>query len=204
VRLTIRTADESTVRLLDGLVVFWVVLWLVIGGWSGYTIWQVSELGDTVTTSGEALDSAGKALESVGEVPVVGDRPAELGQEVVATADDIAARGQEVKSQLRQLSLLLGLSIMLMPTTPVVGLYLPLRWARRREVAELRRALTRHGRDGSFDRYLAERAMQTLPYRTVHSIVGDPWQAIAEGRAGPLAEAELRRLGLRRPARMSR
>lgn len=196
-RLTVRTADEPTVRLLDGVVVFWLVLWLVLGGWSGYTIWQVSELGDTVTTSGRALDSAGRALESVGDVPVVGDRPAELGAEVITTAEDVAARGQEVKSQLRQLSLLLGLSIALMPTTPVLGLYLPLRWARRRETAELRRSLARHGRDAAFDRYLAERALQTMPFTTVHALVGDPWRAIAEGRTGPLADAELERLGLR-------
>lgn len=197
-RLTIRTADEPTVRLLDGLVVFWLVLWLVLGGWSGYTIWQVSDLGDTVTTSGQALDSAGRALESVGDVPVVGERPGELGSEVIATADEIAARGQEVKSQLRQLSLLLGLSITLMPTTPVLGLYLPLRWARRRETAELRQALSRHGRDAAFDRYLAERALQTMPFATVHALVGDPWRAIDEGRTAPLADAELHRLGLGR------
>lgn len=198
-RLTIRTADEPTVRLLDGLVVFWLVLWLVVGGWSAHTIWQVSDLGDTVTTSGEALDSAGRALESLGNLPVVGEGPAELGRETVTTAQDVAARGQEIKSQLRQLAVLLGLSIMLMPTTPVLGLYLPLRWARRRETAELRRSMSRHGRDAAFDRYLAERALQTMPFTTVHALVGDPWKAIDEGRAASLADAELERLGIRRP-----
>lgn len=198
VRLTVRTADESTVRLLDGLVVLWLVLWLVVGGLSSYTIWQVSELGDTVTRSGRALDSAGRALESLGDVPVVGESPAELGTEVVTTGEDVASRGQDVKSQLRQLSLLLGLSIMLIPTTPVLGLYLPLRWARRQETIELHRSMSRHGRDAGFDRYLAARALQTLPFTTVHALVGDPWKAIDEGRTGPLADAELQRLGLLR------
>jgi len=136
VHLTLRTADEATVRLIDSLVAFWLVFWLVIGAWSGYTIWQVSGLGDTVTTSGQALNSAGEALQAVGEVPVVGESTGELGDEVVGTAADIADRGQEIKAQLRQLSLLLGLSIALMPTTPVIWLYLP---ARRREVDRLRR-----------------------------------------------------------------
>ncbi len=135
VRPTIQTADEATVRLLDGLVIFWLVLWLVVGAWSGFTIWQLSGLGDTITTSGEALQSAGEALQTVGETPVVGEGPGRLGDQVVSTAADIGVRGQEIKTQLRVLSLLLGLSIMLMPTTPVLGLYLPLRLARPRAEA---------------------------------------------------------------------
>jgi len=200
VRLSVRTADEATVRLLDGLVAFWLVLWLVVGAWSGYTIWQVSALGDTVSNSGAALHSAGEALQSVGDLPLVGERPGELGDEVVGTATEITARGQEIKSDLRRLSLLLGLSIVLMPTTPVLGLYLPLRLARRREIQELRRALARHGRDPAFDRYLAERAVHVLPYSTVRGISADPWDDIAHGRAQRLADAELARLGLRPPA----
>jgi len=197
VRLTIRTADQATVRLFDGLVVFWLVLWLVVGTWSGITIWQLSDLGDTVSTSGRALTSAGRALESVGNVPVIGEGPAQLGREVVATADDITGRGAEIKSQLRQLSLLLGLSIMLMPTTPVLGLYLPLRAGRRREVAEIRRLVRTHGRDATVERYLAERALETMPFAAVLAICPDPYTDIAQHRAGALADAELRRLGVR-------
>lgn len=199
-RPSVRTADEPTVRLLDGLVAFWLVLWLVVGLWSGYTIWQVSALGDTVTSSGRALDSAGEALQSVSEVPVVGERSGDLGDEVVATAADIAGRGQEIKSDLRRLALLLGLSIALMPTAPVLGLYLPLRAARRRDVRELRRALMRHGRDPALDRYLAERAIHVLPYTAVRAISADPWTDIMQGRAQRLADAELERLGLRAPS----
>lgn len=196
---TLRTADESTIRLLDGLVAFWLVLWLVVAAWSGYTIWNLSGLGDTVTTTGEAIHSAGEALETVGAVPVIGEGPAEVGREVVAAGEDIAVRGQQVQSQLRQLSLLLGLSIAVMPTTPVLGLYLPLRQARRRDVAALQQALDRHGTDAAFDRYLAERAVHRMPYADVHAVTGDPWSAIDAGRLRPLADAELTRMGLSRP-----
>lgn len=199
VRPTIQNADEATVRLLDGLVIFWLVLWLVVGAWSGFTIWQLSGLGDTITTSGNALKSTGEALQTVGQAPVVGEGPGELGDEVVTTAEDVAGRGQEIRTQLRVLSLLLGLSIMVMPTTPVLGLYLPLRLARRRDADELRTALAERGRDTMLDRYLAERALNVLPYAAVRAISADPWQDIASGRCGALADAELERLGLRRP-----
>ncbi len=195
----VRTADEVTLRRLDGLVILWLVLWVVVGGWAGYAVWQVSEVGDTVSTSGRAIHSTGEALESLVDVPVVGERTSELGGEVVVAGEDIAVRGQAVKSQLRQLSVLLGLAIVLLPALPVLWLYLPLRQARRREVAEVRQLL-KSSTDGEVrDRYLAERAVQRLPLTTLQRVEKDPWRALAEGRTGPLAEAELQRLGLQRP-----
>ncbi len=198
--LTIRSSDASTIRLLDGLVVSWFVLWLIIGGWAGYTVWSLSELGDTVSSSGEATHSAGDALQVVGGVPVIGEKPLELGKQISAAGVEITQRGQQVKGQMRQLSLLLGLAIALMPTTPVLGVYLPQRMSRRRSAEQLRRSLRDPGAGASLDRYLAERAIRTLPYPLLHALVGDPWQAIQEGRTRPLADAELARLGLQRPS----
>ncbi len=198
-RATISTADESTIRVLDGLVIFWLVLWLFIGAWSAVTIWHVGDIGDTISNSGRALETAGTALTKVGSVPIIGDEAGELGNEVVTTAGDVASRGQEVKGQLRQLAVMLGLSIIVMPTTPVVGMYLPLRLARRREISGIRQALAQHGGDARLDRYLAERALDHLPFTSVRSLSPDPWRDIAEGKATKLADAELERLGLRRP-----
>ncbi|CAN5780484.1 hypothetical protein BH20ACT6_BH20ACT6_21830 [soil metagenome] len=194
---TVRTADESTVRVLDGLVAFWLVLWLVMGAWTGYTMWQLSAMGDTLASSGEALDSAGTALEALSDVPVVGDRTAELGQQVVKTAGDVTSSGADFKSRFRVLSLLIGVSIAAIPTTPVVGLYLPLRWARRRDLADLRRALAHDGNDPRLRRYLAHRALTGMPYSALTQISADPWRDVDTGDTDALAAAELRRLGLR-------
>ncbi len=196
-RAAIRTTDEATIRLLDGLVMFWVALWLTIGVWSAVTIWQASDIGDTITNSGQALESAGAALGKIGSIPVIGDE-GDLGKEVVTTAANISERGQEFKGDLRRLAVMLGLSIMFMPTTPVVGLYFPLRLARRREVAEIRRALDQHGDDPQLDRHLAERALNNLPFMAVLSLGSSPAHEISDGDARTLADAELARLGLRR------
>jgi hypothetical protein len=196
--LSVRSTDESTIRLLDGAVGAWVVLWIVIGGWSAYTTWQLSELGDTVSRSGSAISAAGSALESLREVPVVGERPAELCQQTAATGGEIQTRGQEVKGQLRQLAILLGLSIAIIPTTPFVGLYVPLRGARRRDLGEIARALLSSDDHDGFDRYLAERAIRHLTWHEAHQLVHDPWHALDEGHHRALADAELARLGLHR------
>ncbi len=195
---SLRTADESTIRVLDGLVLFWLVFWVVLGAWSAVTIWQVSGIGDTITTSGRALDSAGTALTKVGKVPVVGDSAGALGADVSTAAADISVRGQDVKGQLRQLALMLGIAIMAMPTTPVLGFYLPLRVARRREISGLRIALAEHPDSAGLDRHLAERALANLSFTEISAITDDPWRDLDDGALRPLADAELRRLGVRR------
>src|SRR5919205_4628183 len=103
---SLRTADTSTVRLEDALAGFWCALWLVLGAWTGYTLWQAADVGDTVTASGTAISSTGRALETMGQIPVVGDGPAKLGAQLQGTGADIADRGQRVHTQLRQLAVL--------------------------------------------------------------------------------------------------
>lgn len=195
-RVSIRTVDRATVRLLDVLVAVWLVLWLVVGVWAGVDLWHLADLGDSVTRAGQALGSAGEALRSLGALPVVGDRPAELGDQVLATAADIVARGEESQTRLHQLAWLLAVAVAVMPTAPVVGLYLPLRLARHREVSDLRRALNEHGFDPALRRLLAVRALGNLPLGAVRTVTADPWGDLAGGRVDDLARAELARLGV--------
>ena len=188
--------DHRTIRLLDGAVGFWVALWCVLGVATGVTLWQAADVGDTISASGRSLSAVGESLETLADLPVVGERPGEIGADVRETAVDITARGSLVKGQLRLLGVLLGISVVGIPVTPILGLYLPLRLRRRREVASLRTQLREHGDDPRFERYLADRARAWLPYADVARI--DP-----DGTAGPdaerrLADAELGRLGISR------
>jgi|GEM_PF-804652 len=194
----IRTADVSTIRVLDGAVIAWILLWLIVGVWSAVTIWELSELGDTVSRTGQSIGNAGSALKSLEDVPVVGERPGEVGRDALVAGAEIDERGQLVESQMRQLAVLLGVAICLIPTTPVAGLYLPLRIARRHEIRSMQETLRRHPDDEGLDRYLAERALRSHSYAQVRDLVADPWAAIDDGRTRILADAELARLGLTR------
>lgn len=199
---TIRVAaDHRTLRLLDAAVVAWAVLWCALGVWTGVTLWQAADVGDTVATSGQSLVSVGEGLQSFSEVPLVGERPAEIAGEVISTGGQISERGAEVKGQLRQLGVVLGISVVGIPVTPVLGLYLPLRLRRGREVARIRTHLADHADDPRFDRYLADRARAALPYDTVATLDPSPDGRSEQSRATnrALADAELARLGVRRP-----
>ncbi len=193
---TIRVAaDHQSLKLLDAAVLFWVVLWCVLGVWTGVTLWSASDVGDTISSSGRSLSSVGDGLQSLGGVPVVGEQPAAIGEDLQTSAQDIAVRGGEVKGQLRQLGVLLGIAVVGIPVTPILGLYLPLRVRRGREVAAIRRQLAQHSDDPAFERYLADRARASLPYESVATLDPSPAHSDVDRR---LADAELARLGITR------
>lgn len=197
---TLRAADAKTIRTWDGLIIAWVVLWATLGVLTGVTIWQVAGAGDTITRSGGTLHSVGAGLQDLGKLPIIGERPRKLGEQVVLSADDISARGQDLKGSLRRLGLLLGIAILGVPATPVIGFYLPLRISRRREVKDIEEQLSEHPNEIDLDRYLAEHARAMLPYDVLARISTKPVSELSDAEARCLADAELARLGLLRPS----
>ncbi|MGH3452660.1 MAG: hypothetical protein ACRDQW_18550, partial [Haloechinothrix sp.] len=86
------------------------------------------------------------------------------------------------------------------PTLPLLALYLPMRLAWRRQVRAVRRALERGPDDLAVDEFLAWRAVLNLPYDRLREVSADPWRDLEAGRYRKLGDAELRRLGINRPA----
>lgn len=186
------TAGSDDIRLWDGIVVFWVAFWIVMGAAIGVTIWSLSGLADSTVESGRALDSAGQALEGLGRIPVIGDGPGEFGTQVRDTASGIVQNGEQAGHSLKILAVLLGISIAVVPSVPVVGFYLPFRLARRRDVQQVRTALQTQGLTPQLQQYLAGRASVHLAF----SQVSPGLPAAAGPEVEGLARAELDRLGI--------
>jgi len=106
----------------SGAVAAWCALWLVVGIWTGYELWQLGDLGGAVAETGRSLGAAGDALEGLGSAPIVGERTEELGAQVTASSADIVAQAQAAQGSLRQLAVLLGLTVALVPSVPAVVL----------------------------------------------------------------------------------
>ncbi len=189
-------ADAGTVRSWDGVVVFWVVFWLVLGVWTGYLIWQLTGLAESTVNSGHSLASAGSALRKLSSVPLIGDQTGALGQQVGATADGIVRSGDQADRSIRGLSVLLGAAVALAPSGAVLMFYVPARVARRQEVRQVRRGLGRHGDSTAMRALLAHRAVANLTPSELMSISSDPHGDLAAGRHRDLAAAELHRLGI--------
>lgn len=184
-------------RISDGVAALWIAVWLVVGGWSGYEVWQLSYAGATIEQSGRALDDTGRALQDIGRIPLIGSRPTELGNAVRQNAAQIRADARRSGPSVRRLAILLGLAVAVIPNTPILAVYLPERLARRRE---RRDAL--HGMTGvapeEMDAVFAVRAVSHLPYATLREVTETPGRDLLAGHHRGLADAELRRLGLRR------
>jgi hypothetical protein len=195
----LRGVSGATVRVLDGLVTFWVLLWIIVAALIGWAVWQLTGLTDTVTDSGNALDSAGQAIASFGDIPLVGDVPRQLGAQIRGTAEDIRTSGMNAEATVKRVAILLGLVVLLMPTLPLLLAYLPPRVGRARELRALKQSMSRAD-EGALDGYLAQQAVQSLPFDQLRKVTPDPWSDLASGRVRALADAQLRHLGMRRPA----
>lgn len=190
--------DAEQLRARDALVVFWSVFCLAVGAWVGYELWQLARLGTSLADAGRGLDQAGRALQELRDIPLVGDTPGAIGDEVRTAARDAVVRGTDAAGSTRRLAVLLGLVTALVPLVPVLWWYLPARRALSRDLAQVRRMLS-DAEPREVDGYLAERALHRLPYERLRSATPQPWVDFAAGRHRGLADAELRRLGLPRP-----
>ncbi len=186
-----------TVRRLDRTLVVWVVVWVAVGVFTGLDIARLKSLSDTLVTTGTSIRQTGDALRLLTAVPFVGGRIADLVDKITSSGTDIRTSGHESRTTVDRLSWVIGITLGLLPAILMALLYLPVRLAWRRDQAEVRAGLARG--DPVFEGYLARRAIDSLPFSRLRAVSEDPWADVAAGEVGPLADAELARLGIVRP-----
>ncbi|HWC11731.1 MAG TPA: hypothetical protein VG455_10955 [Acidimicrobiales bacterium] len=192
-------------RRLVGLgAVLWVFLWLVLGLLTAVQVRRLAAVSDTIVDSGRALDTAGRALEQLGGLPVVGQTTSRLADRVRVAASDIEDEGRASREAIGRLSVLLGVSLVLVPVTSVLVARVPDRLALRRDRRGVAEALARDDGSGGLEEYLARRAVHHLPYDVLTQVTAEPWKDLRTGAFRRLANAELTRLGLAGPRARSR
>ena len=172
-----------------------MLAWAVAGIAVGREIQQLAEVTNSARDAGRATQRAADALDSLSDAPVVGGAIGDSAERVRSTgqgAIDGAAAG---RTRIRRLGVIVGGLIALVPSLPLLVLYLP---RRRAELSDRRRILALlRSREPGIEALLATRAVAHVPYRELLRITPDPAGDLQAGRHGPLADAELRRLGLR-------
>jgi hypothetical protein len=191
-----RFSSARSVWILDAALVAWTIAWIVLAILIAQNVRDLSQLSRTVVRAGVAIEDTGEALGTLGSVPFVGDRLAELSDRITQAGTSAKRSGRASREGVRDLSVLLGIAIGVIPSVPLFALYAPMRISRVREVRSVRRALASGDRD--FTEYLARRAVENLPYHRLREITANPWRDLEDGRFERLAHAELERLGLRR------
>jgi hypothetical protein len=195
-----RTPRRSARVLLDVVVLLWVAAWIVVGLWVEREVKGLADLSRTVIAAGVALEEAGGALQTLEDIPFVGEDVGGVGERTERAGESARLSGRSSRESVESLSVLLGVSIAVAPTLPLLLLYLPMRLSWRRQVQALRRALRGAPDDRAVDEFLAWRAVLNLPYDRLREVSVDPWRDLEAGRYRKLGDAELRRLGIDRPA----
>ncbi len=185
------------IHFLDLVLALWVALWIVLGIQVRNEVRGLTELSDTVEAAGNTLDQAGRQLDTLKGLPFVGNRIREVGRQLAVAARSAIHSGESSRSHVNSLSVLLGVAVAVAPTLPLVVLYLPMRRTRIQEVRAVQKAMRQPSGDRVFDEFLARRAAERLPYDVLLAVSPDPWDDLKGGRYGPLADAELKRLGIR-------
>jgi len=188
--------SARAVRVLDIVIVVYVIVWAALGVAIGRDIAQQVDLADQVARVGATLRATGEGFEALSAIPFVGDDIGTVAERVVTAGTEVEASGRASADAIREMSVLVAIAVGLLPILVLLPLYLPMRLAWRGDVAAVREALRRDGQTPALQRVLALRAVVSLPYDRLHAVEPDPWAALERGDAGGLAAAELARLGL--------
>jgi hypothetical protein len=191
--------SAHTVRWIDIGVIVWVVVWVALGVLLWHDIRAQTQLGGDVIKVGAAVKDTGQALGVVGGLPLIGGSIGDFATKIETLGAEVAASGVDSQASIQRIAVVAGLGVGILPAAMILFLYLPVRISWRRFVGPVAAALPGSAGDPAFEQYLARRAIDTLPWDRLRALSGDPWQAIAAGDYRALADAELARLGLRRP-----
>lgn len=190
------SADSRLIRALDVGVAVWAAIWLVLAVVTFLEVRSLRQLSTTLVRSSDVLADTADVLAAIEDVPLVGSRVTDVQASVRTAAESTRQSGLDSRDNIKDLSILFGVVIFLVPVLPVLILYLPLRLSWRREVEAIEKGLRTSGDDPAFWSFLASRAIQNLGYERLQELGIDPWDAIPEQRREELARAELARLGL--------
>jgi hypothetical protein len=191
--------SARSARWLDAGVALWVVVWVVLGVLVWSDIGAQAQLSTDVIKIGAAVRSTGEALGVVAGLPLVGGRIGDFADRIETIGAEVEASGQESRGGIERTAAVAGLGVGILPAALVLLLYLPARIRWRRHAGAIAAALPGAANDPAFEQYLARRAVDALPWDQLRAITPDPWGDIRRGECRVLADAELERLGLRRP-----
>ena len=178
-----------TILFLDAIAVLWVAAWLVMGVLVHDEVQGLQSLSDTIIRTGQGIEDVGGVLRNI-NVPFVGDQLQRAGEEVGGVGADTKASGRQAAESADNLSMLLGLSVALIPSSSLFLFYFPARIAHARERRALRQLTIQAREDPELAHFLARRALMGMSYRRLTALGGRPWRESADESRLTAAERE--------------
>ena len=191
--------SARAVRWLNLALAIWAAFWIGIAAYTAHEVASLRTLSHTVVKAGAATESTGHALTAISHLPFVGGEIAQLGEQAIEAGASARASGASTVRTIDRLAVLFGIAIALIPTVPLLALYLPLLLGWRRDRRAVRRAIARWDGEVGLEAFLARRALAHMRFDELRGLGFDGTEGSAPN--SELAAAELRRLGLDRRAK---
>jgi hypothetical protein len=124
--------SRRTLRRLDIAAALTAATFVGLGVLAGLQLLRLTGLGSSLFDAAAALDQAGRAMAGLARLPIVGPTTGELADGVLQAAGRAQTAAADAVAAVRQLAVLVGVAIALIPMPLLLGAYLPLRrhWAR--------------------------------------------------------------------------
>jgi hypothetical protein len=184
---------------VDFLVLAWVVLCVWLGIAVGSRINDLQALGDGLIQAGDSVSGVGDWIANLEDIPLIGGGFGAIADRVDQLGQGAAAQGEAGKEAVFRAALGTGLLLSLLPTLPILAVWVPLRIRLERDRASLKAAL-RANEPGVWE-FLALQAADDMSFRQLRAISDDPWEDLRQGRFRELAQAEIDRLALHEAVR---
>src|SRR4051794_36210987 len=116
-------------RTLDAALAAWVIAWLALGYWTAREVRRLSTVTASVRSVGGAVVDAGDAIGALDRIPLVGGVVSRPGASIAAAGRGAQQAAADADGAGNRLSVLLGVAVGLIPTLPLLLVYLPPRLA---------------------------------------------------------------------------
>ncbi|HJQ49129.1 MAG TPA: hypothetical protein VJ838_01255 [Gaiellaceae bacterium] len=186
--------SARAMRWLNVGLAIWAAFWIGIAAYTAYEVASLRTLSHTVVKAGAATESTGHALAAISHLPFVGGQIGSLAAQAIAAGASARTSGASTAATIDHLAVLFGIAIALIPTVPLLALYLPLLLSWRRDRAAVRHAIARWDGEAGLEAFLARRALVHMRFDELRELGYDGTEGSAPN--SDLAAAELRRLGL--------
>src|SRR5690242_5626788 len=137
----LRIPATSRLAAPDLVVAAWAVLWVALALAVVQNTRDVAKLGGTVSQTGSAVSQVGGLINDIPLLPGDVSGPSQSVQAAGASAQVDGAQGQDAADRL---AIYLGIAIAIVPSVPIIGLYLPIRITRIRQRRVAQQALALH------------------------------------------------------------
>lgn len=119
--------SARTLTFVDVALAAWVVLWIGLGVAIGIEVGNLTGLSHTVVLEGRTLEEVGRTLRPLSGVPFVGGEISDAAKQVRQAGASAVGSGRSSASSIDALAVLLAIAVAVLPSVPVLGLYLPWR-----------------------------------------------------------------------------